>query len=294
MGGSEPVATPSRRAPLRGTAGGADRHVPSVIPAALSVLPLGEGISAMFDRQRGPSGKSISDSVHLDFRIDPRTDVATLRIEDDPAVVWLRSSGEWTLTLSVRCDVLASLGGAPLGLRTGVAYHLPPAIRSILGAIRCTSCDRPWESLFVSGKCCELLCALVRAPGGDFVSTREGCSLSSDDTARIAQARRFIEDHAAEKPSLHRIAKECGVNRAKLTSGFRQLYGCTVGQALAAARFRIAADLLLTTRHQVDGVGYRAGYENSAAFVRAFGAHFGVSPAKFRQEGGVRPIGLSG
>lgn len=248
----------------------------------------------MFDRQRGRSGKSIPGCVHLDFRIDPRTDIATLRIEDDPAVVWLRSGGEWTLTLSVRRDILARLGGAPLGLRTGVAYHLPPTIYSILGAIRCTGRDRPWESLFVSGKCCELLCALVRAPSSDFVSTREGCSLSSDDTARLMLARRFVESHAAEKPSLHRIAKECGVNRAKLTSGFRELYGCTVGQALAAARFRVAAHLLLTTRHNVDGVAYRAGYENSAAFVRAFGAHFGVSPAKFRLAGGARPIGLSG
>ena len=81
------------------------------------------------------------------------------------------------------------------------------------------------------------------------------------------------------------IARACGLNRAKLTRGFREMFDCTIAEALAARRLLEASRLLLTTDLPVSSIGYESGYLNNASFSRAFGRHFGRSPSHYRAFG---------
>ena len=87
---------------------------------------------------------------------------------------------------------------------------------------------------------------------------------------------------SAETATLDGISRACGLNRAKLTRGFRDLFGCTIAQALAERRLSHARRMLLSTDKPVSSIGYENGYLNNASFARAFGRRFGVSPSDYR------------
>jgi AraC family transcriptional activator of pyochelin receptor len=98
----------------------------------------------------------------------------------------------------------------------------------------------------------------------------------------VIEARRLIDEHWSEKLTLGQIARRCGLNRTKLTRGFRELYRCSVTEALAEKRLGEARRQLVATDLPVGIIGYRSGYTNNASFTRAFGRRFGVSPTDFR------------
>ena len=74
------------------------------------------------------------------------------------------------------------------------------------------------------------------------------------------------------------------MNRSKLSRGFRQLFNCSVAEALSERRLERASRMLLTTDLPVGCVGYEAGYENNASFARALGRRFGRSPSHYRTQ----------
>ncbi len=132
-------------------------------------------------------------------------------------------------------------------------------------------------------KSIELLCETVSALDGDLlVPVVADCGLTERDTRAIVSARQIIDSQWSEKLTLDAIARACGINRAKLTKGFRDLYSQTIGEALAQRRLAEARSKLLTTDMPVSSIGYASGYLNNASFTRAFGRHFGQSPSDCR------------
>ena len=94
--------------------------------------------------------------------------------------------------------------------------------------------------------------------------------------------RELIDERWNEKLSLEGLAAHCGLNREKLTRGFREMFACSVSEAIAERRLSQASRMLLTTDLPVSSIGYENGYMNNASFSRAFGRRFGVSPSDFR------------
>ena len=132
-------------------------------------------------------------------------------------------------------------------------------------------------------KSIELLCDIVSAlKQGSLVPLPSGSNLTELDGIRLIAARRIIDEHWAEKLTLGQIARLSGLNRAKLTRGFREIYRCSVTEALAEKRLAEARMQLLSTDLPVGVIGYRSGYSNNASFTRAFGRRFGVSPTDLR------------
>src|SRR3546814_4095060 len=73
---------------------------------------------------------------------------------------------------------------------------------------------------------------------GSLVAVEGQPSLSEGDISRIAAARRIVDTRWHEKLTIDNIARSCGINRDKLTRGFRELYHCSVGEALSERRDR--------------------------------------------------------
>jgi AraC family transcriptional activator of pyochelin receptor len=165
----------------------------------------------------------------------------------------------------------------------GARYHLPSELRSIALALR--DCPMRGESLstYRAAKSVELLCEAVHLLATDaLVPVATDGVLSLADSRRLVDARRIIDERWSEKLTLDGLARACGINRAKLTRGFRELYRCTVAEALAERRLAEASRRLLTTDLPVSKIGYESGYLNNASFARAFGRRFGVSPSEYR------------
>ena len=165
-------------------------------------------------------------------------------------------------------------------------WHLPTALKLVTFAIRDCPIAEPACSTFRLAKSIELLCLFFEAhAAGTLVRHAGDGELSELDTRRIVAARRLIDERWREKLTLHLIARACGLNRSKLTRGFRQLFGCTIADAITERRLGGARDLLLTTDLPVASVGYRCGYLNNASFTRAFARRFGAAPTLLRQTG---------
>ena len=98
----------------------------------------------------------------------------------------------------------------------------------------------------------------------------------------MVAARALIDERWNQRLTVTAVARVCGLSRAKLTRGFRELYDCTVHEALATRRLDEARQILLTTDRPVALVGYASGYLSNAAFTRAFGRRYGTAPSDYR------------
>ena len=68
-------------------------------------------------------------------------------------------------------------------------------------------------------------------------------AISLADSRRIMEARRMIDQRCHEKLTLDAIARACGLNRAKLTRGFREMFDCTIAEALTERRLQQAQQM---------------------------------------------------
>lgn len=166
-----------------------------------------------------------------------------------------------------------------------MTYHLSANLRTIALAVRDCSLDGAAGTTLRGAKCVELFCETFAALiGNSLVPANDELAMSERDTRRIVQARHVIDEQWREKLTLDAIARACGVNRAKLTRGYRALFGVTIAGAIAERRLGGARQMLLATDLPVSSVGYACGYQNNASFTRAFSRRFGVVPTRLRAE----------
>ena len=77
------------------------------------------------------------------------------------------------------------------------------------------------------------------------------------------------------------------LGQAKLTQGFREMYKCTVAEAVSERRLSHARMLLTLSDLPISSIGYRCGYQSNASFTRAFARRFGMTPTDMRRREGA-------
>lgn len=207
----------------------------------------------------------------------------SVRIAFDAADAEAAPVGASVVTLIVMRSALARLFAWSPRSHDGEMLHLDAAIRSIATAlVDCPRLDAS-RTPYLLAKSIETLCEIVSAiKQGALVPVAPAGSLTQLDSRRLIEARRIIDEHWSEKLTLGQIARRTGLNRTKLAKGFRELYQCSVAEALSERRLAEARRQLRSTDLPVGIIGYRSGYLNNASFARAFGRRFGVSPSDFR------------
>jgi len=213
---------------------------------------------------------------------------ATLRIDTRPEMAVIEASTRETfqIVLLVQRGEVVRIGGRGLIESNQACFHLPSALRTITMALREPPTPLEARTTYRLAKSIELLCETIHLFGeSELVAVSPECGLSMADSRRLLAARQMIDERWHEKLTLDSIARACGLNRAKLTRGFREMFDCTIAEALAARRLLEASRLLLTTDLPVSSIGYESGYLNNASFSRAFGRHFGRSPSHYRAYG---------
>ncbi|CAB3690942.1 Regulatory protein PchR [Achromobacter dolens] len=132
------------------------------------------------------------------------------------------------------------------------------------------------KRMYLSAKALELtalaLGALQPAPAA---STPGGRSRA--DVERLHHARDLLLADLQHPPTLPELARRVGVNVNKLTTGFRQLFGCSVYACVREQRMAQAHALLAAGEMSVSEAAYACGYTDSH-FSKAFQRRYGVLP----------------
>lgn len=226
----------------------------------------------------GPLGRAPLPSEHIVLAFDVEAQTPTVAFDLEPSIASITTDAR--LLLVIRRSAFIRVGGV---MPDGDVFHLPSALRAIALAIRDCALTGETRTIYRLGKGIELLCETIRLLASDDLLPLAGEGvLSLEDTRRIVAARRMIDERWNEKLTLDKIARACGLNRAKLTRGFRDMFNCSIAEAIAEQRLSQAKRMLLTTNLPVSSIGYENGYLNNASFARAFGRRFGVSPSDLR------------
>jgi AraC family transcriptional activator of pyochelin receptor len=216
----------------------------------------------------------------VEMIVEPGPRAWTLRVNPTPSAATPVGRPDRFVFLIQR-DAIERLGGSDLLASSG--FHLTAELRAIALALREPTASFELRSTYRLAKCIEFVCEAIRqVRGGELAPLTSDGQLSPADTRRMLAARQLIEDRAGEKLTLDYIARSCGLNRSKLTRGFKELFDCTVAEAIAARRLETARRMLLTTDLPVSSIGYVTGYQNNASFTRAFGRRFGRTPSDLR------------
>lgn len=104
--------------------------------------------------------------------------------------------------------------------------------------------------------------------------------ISVRDLQRLNDARAWVVSHYAEDLTISKLGRQVGLNKNKLTEGFRELFGTTVQGLLVDQRMQAALELVREGL-PLEEIAERVGYGSSASLVRAFKRHYGSPPGKF-------------
>jgi AraC-like DNA-binding protein len=134
----------------------------------------------------------------------------------------------------------------------------------------------------LEAKAVELVCMMSRVLGHR-VEERAAVRLRPRDIDAIHEVRRILARSLTERPSIEALARQVGINRNKLTTGFKQLFDQTTSEYWIECRLQAGWQLLQDSALPVAVVAGRVGYAQSAAFSTAFRQHFGVTPRSIRR-----------
>lgn len=260
-----------------------DEQVGGAVTTPVAIVEVSPEMTTLLGAGRFAGAPLPPEPLSLTFCWGGATRAATLSLAPHFSLAGLGAdSGAARLVLVIKAAAFARVGG--MSLQAGSRrYHLPAELLSIVSAL--SDSPREGEALMVYrlGKSIELLCEAIRLENSArLVPLAPAGTLSVADTKRIVAARRMIDERWAERLTLEHIARACGLNRAKLTSRFREVFKCSVAEAISEKRLAEAGKMLRTTDLPVSSVGYRSGYRNNAAFSRAFSRRYGMPPSGFR------------
>ncbi len=95
---------------------------------------------------------------------------------------------------------------------------------------------------------------------------------------------RYIREHYDENISVSQLAKLENYNLSYYNEWFKHQTGVSPGQYIRKVRMEKAKELLLTTQYTMLEIALQVGYQNPAAFTRAFAQTVGQPPVSYRKE----------
>lgn len=173
--------------------------------------------------------------------------------------------------------------------KAGGRWYLPADLRGVGRAVVAVEGDGEAATLLRTARSLELLCQLFDTlKAGRMVEVHGTTTLSEREIALVAAAHELVLEGWRDKLTVDSIARRFGLGKAKLTRGFRELYQCTVAEAVSERRLENARQLLAQSDLPVAVVGYRSGYTSNASFTRAFARRFGMAPTELRRRANDR------
>jgi len=138
------------------------------------------------------------------------------------------------------------------------------------------------KRVHLEAKAVELVCMMSQVLS-DRPAEGFPVKLRTRDLEALHEARRILARSPAERPSIEALSRSVGINRNKLTFGFKHLFGQTISEYCLENRLQTGWKLLQETEQPIAVVANQVGYAQAAAFSNAFRQHFGITPTQARR-----------
>jgi len=102
--------------------------------------------------------------------------------------------------------------------------------------------------------------------------------------AQVLAAQEIVERELHQVPPLAHIAAQVGLSERSLSRRIVGATGCNLRQYVAKLRLELAEFLLRSTDTPQTHVAQRCGFSSASAMSRAFAAHSGKSPGRYRAQ----------
>lgn len=175
-------------------------------------------------------------------------------------------------------DVISRYAYTP---RLATAVPTPDEIRlarEILGCRR----TGPLRKLFLEAKALEFIHIVLEHLAAPNELRASSIRLTERDKRVLSQVRERLEASFMEGARIEDLAREFGLNRNKLCTGFRNLFGVSIFDFASGLRMAEARRLLRASALSVSEVALSVGYSSTGAFSSAFHRYFGHSPSETR------------
>jgi LacI family transcriptional regulator len=123
-------------------------------------------------------------------------------------------------------------------------------------------------------------------PGG--VACRASTDILAIDDHLIAQALKFIRDHACEGIDVADVVRHVPLSRSVLERRFRNLLGKTLNEEIVRLRLNRAIELLSSTPLELKVIADRCGFGSQSYMTAVFRAKLGVTPGSYRKPGTIK------
>ena len=118
----------------------------------------------------------------------------------------------------------------------------------------------------------------------DFTSRVAQAQLPEGISEEIFSCMQYIATHLTETVTVPEVAAHIGKSRAYTAAKFKAETGKNVGEYITECRMREAKNLLRYTDMSLAEISDYLHFANQPYFQNAFKQHFGITPAKYRQE----------
>jgi LacI family transcriptional regulator len=210
--------------------------------------------------------------------------------------------GDWLASLPKPVGVMACFdirGQQVLDVCRRLGFRVPEEV-AVIGQhndeLLCELCDPPLSSVIPNSRlagyrAAELLdgmmhgrcaAALVHRIAPIGVEARQSTDVVAIEDADVADAIRFIREHATQGIGVDDVLRVVPVSRSVLERKFRSLLGYTPYEAMLRVRLSRAKELLATTALPVAKVATLAGFSSPEYFSASFKSQVGMSPRRFR------------
>lgn len=138
------------------------------------------------------------------------------------------------------------------------------------------------RDIYLRSKITELICEMTASLGrmGTPSRTVEEGALASHELMRIEAAAMVYLKELGNPPSVEALAAHVGLNRNRLSAGFRLLFDCTPHEYSRRVRLDWARRLISGGAMRLGEIAGAVGYGSQSAFSRAYANHFGFPPSE--------------
>ncbi len=139
------------------------------------------------------------------------------------------------------------------------------------------------RTAFAQARATELVCWSLKALVDQKTSNPPPVKLSDRDLDCLQQAREVLLSDLKEPPTISALSRKVGINRNKLSYGFKYIYGECVSEFCQNQRMESAWTLLVQDRLTISQIADEVGYSHPQNFSTAFRQHFGLKPKDVRR-----------
>lgn len=137
-----------------------------------------------------------------------------------------------------------------------------------------------FSHIHAEARALDLICMVLDVLASD--ELRGTVRLTPRDVATLEGIRELLREQFMSPPTIAQLSRQAGMNRTKLTQGFRYLFNETLLDYCQRLRLQRARELLLQG-FPVGTVAVDVGYEHHSSFAQAFRAYYGFPPVELRR-----------